>query len=531
MKKSILIIILLTTRLLSHAQGGIWTWVKGDSIPGGAHLDTIGVIDTASYPYGVYQAAQWTDLNGNFWIFGTGGNELWKYDPVANIWTWVNGALNSTTGVYGTKGIPGPNNLPGERTYGSSAWTDQRGRLWLNSGVGYDHLGVWGFLDDLWMYDIPTNQWTWMAGSDTANPVPHYGTKGVAAADNTQGGRSECNTAWVKSDGTFWTFGGQYGNIQNAGNDMWMYDLNTNMWTWMSGDSALSSSSVIIDTVHFGTRNIEAASNAPAGQFSYTHWQDADDNFYIFSGWATWGVFFNDVWKYNTSNNRWTWIGGDSIPNSRALYSSTCTPGSGIGPGTRAENRTAQSSGCSDIFWTFGGFFDFASQIYNDLWNFNIQTNQWTWISGDSTINSMGNYGIKGLPSLSNLPSARYGCCMWADHAGILWVWGGMDRNSHQLNDMWKFVPDTSCIHPSLFSPPISVHVSDTSLCSGQAASLTATANISGGSYSWSPTGDTTQSISVNPLNSTTYAVTYSKACGTASDSAIVTVNPLPAVT
>jgi gliding motility-associated-like protein len=56
------------------------------------------------------------------------------------------------------------------------------------------------------------------------------------------------------------------------------------------------------------------------------------------------------------------------------------------------------------------------------------------------------------------------------------------------------------------------VTVSDTSVCQGQAATLTATPSASGGTYSWSPGGAGTQSITASPATSSQYTVTYSLA-------------------
>ena len=78
---------------------------------------------------------------------------------------------------------------------------------------------------------------------------------------------------------------------------------------------------------------------------------------------------------------------------------------------------------------------------------------------------------------------------------------------------------------------PPAVSVNDTSVCYGKPATLTATPAQSGGTFSWSPGGATTQSISVSPLSSTTYTVIYALGnCGNGSDSGTVTVSPQPTV-
>ena len=64
----------------------------------------------------------------------------------------------------------------------------------------------------------------------------------------------------------------------------------------------------------------------------------------------------------------------------------------------------------------------------------------------------------------------------------------------------------------------------DVSICNGESTILTA----SGGSnYVWS-TGETSQSITVNPQSTTTYSVTVSEGSVSDTDSVTVTVNPIP---
>jgi gliding motility-associated-like protein len=72
------------------------------------------------------------------------------------------------------------------------------------------------------------------------------------------------------------------------------------------------------------------------------------------------------------------------------------------------------------------------------------------------------------------------------------------------------------------------VSVDDTTICSGQPATLTATPSSGGGTYLWTPGGAMTQSITVSPASTTSYIVQYtSGTCGSASDTAIVTIlNP-----
>src|SRR6478672_9462336 len=122
MKKPILIILQCLSLFFCSAQSGQWIWMKGDSTPDPvAHYGTSGVEDPLNNPPGVYEGINWTDNQGNFWLFGginftllSYNSALWKFKPSTNNWTWVSGSSSlNQLGVYGTQGIPDPSNIPG----------------------------------------------------------------------------------------------------------------------------------------------------------------------------------------------------------------------------------------------------------------------------------------------------------------------------------------------------------------------------------------------------------------------------------
>ncbi len=55
-------------------------------------------------------------------------------------------------------------NIPGGR-HEAVGWADANGNLWLFGGEGEDSVGTAnGILNDLWVYNIASNQWTYVMG-------------------------------------------------------------------------------------------------------------------------------------------------------------------------------------------------------------------------------------------------------------------------------------------------------------------------------------------------------------------------------
>jgi len=162
-----------------NASAGEWTWMGGSNT-GSFHPGAYGTLGTptpTNTPGQRDEATRWTDSHGNLWLFGGEGldsvgksgllNDLWKFDPAANMWTWMGGTdvfPNATScpncggvGVYGTLGSASPGNLPGARL-GAVGWTDNSGNLWIFGGIGFATSGPQGYLNDLWKFDIVSNE-------------------------------------------------------------------------------------------------------------------------------------------------------------------------------------------------------------------------------------------------------------------------------------------------------------------------------------------------------------------------------------
>ncbi|MEO5569734.1 MAG: kelch repeat-containing protein [Bacteroidia bacterium] len=418
----------------AFSQPGEWVWIHGDSITEQPAVYGVqGVANPANHPPSLYEPCEWTDLNGNFWLFGGINNsgvhgDLWKYNPITNQWIWVkgNGTVNDP-GSYGTIGVASQSNRPPARAEGVVTWVDAVGNLWLFGGI------VIYQKNDLWKYDISTNQWTWIKGPNTSSDPGLYGTKGVPNIANNPCARWKTGAGWTDNAGDFWLFGGA--TISSVLNDLWRYHIATNEWTWMKGDSTTGAAGV------YGTLGVENPANTPSARTANAHWKDPSGNLWLFGGANVSGAY-NDMWRYNTATNMWAWIGGDIAGNIIGISGTKCDLDSANIPRGRYDDKTAWTDQQGN-FWLFGGF-GYGGTRTNDLWKYCYTSNIWIWQSGDSTLNPPGSWGTQGISNPANMPPGRGGAVGWTDHNGHLYVFGGWGVPGN-YDDIWKYTMDSTC--------------------------------------------------------------------------------------
>jgi N-acetylneuraminic acid mutarotase len=354
----------------------------------------------------------------------------------AQVWTWMSGT--STVGAvnaYGTQGSASSANTPGAR-YGSYSWYDGSGNIWIFGGEGVLASGT-GRLNDLWKYNISSNQWTWMKGSAGAQTAGIYGVQGTAAASVTPGSRSY-GLSWTDNSGNLWLFGGEgldgLGTVGNL-NDLWKYSPTTNEWTWMSGSSAVNQAGL------YGLLGTASATNCPGSRRLLDGWKDSSGNLWLFGGYG-YDVFgslapLNDIWKYTVSSNQWTWMSGSSVVNAGAVYGIKGTATALNQPGARYGHTSWTDN--SGNFWMFAGYGQDATNTgyLSDVWKFSPSTNYWTFMGGDNYVNAPFANTTRGIPSATNSPGARHYSCNWTDASGNAYILGG--HNGGDLSDLWKY--------------------------------------------------------------------------------------------
>ena len=369
-----------------------WTWISGDNTPGSSGVyGAINVAAASNKPGAREAAVSWIDDAGNGWLFGGQGlastgygylNDLWKYDPTSNVWTWIKGenTVNSV-GSFGVQNVASNTNTPSARQ-ASFSWKDLSGNLWLFGGQGYDALGRGVYLNDLWKFNVTTKQWTWAKGDNTVASASHVGVAGVygtfrtPSSANKPGSRSE-GASWVDASGYLWLFGGGAvtSSPTSAGivNDLWRFNTTTSEWTWMSGSATPDA------LANYGSVGVAAASNVPGARLRVSSCLDNSGSLLLFGG-----------------------AGYTSATNIRG---NLC-----------------------------------------DLWKYDVSTNLWTWIRGTNTVESPNIYGTQGVADINNRPGARSGALFFTDRRGYLWLFGGGTSGNQvspgyptdRKNDLWN---------------------------------------------------------------------------------------------
>jgi hypothetical protein len=387
---------------------------------------------------------------------------------------------------------PGDLGTPGGRDF-AATWTDKSGRKWLFGGLGWPYpspLGKqnFGFLNDLWVFDDSIPGWAPanlpIYTNSTSTPfVYEVRTDSLQEEDFIQSvpPGSLPSARWGASSwtdaatGDLYMFGGQQSDTGLL-NDIWkctpppfgVYALPLGYSTTVDNLGAGTSScpwAFVSGSAAENTKGVYAnPGRSPGGRWAAATATDLAGNVFIFGGQGldsagTIGLL-NDLWEY--TGGQWTWIGpaASNSANQNGVYPAAVGSGSGTtAPGGRQHAVLWVDS--SHNIWLFGGFgLDSigtgtggpppAGAILNDLWEYNVATQQWIWVSGSNLANQTGVYGSQATSNLStgaatNIPGSRWGAAGWVDSNNNLWFFGGWGYGTTTtdptgfLDDTWEY--------------------------------------------------------------------------------------------
>ncbi|MBW8049650.1 MAG: T9SS type B sorting domain-containing protein [Cytophagales bacterium] len=355
-----------------------------------------------------------------------------------------------------------------------------------------------------------------MSGYSIVDQPGVYGIQGVPSPANKPGARMVF-AHWKDLSGNFWLFGGggydEFGAIGGL-NDLWKYDLTSNVWTWINGNNFVSGSGI------YGAKCVASVSNIPrVRNETRACWTDACGNFWLFGGFRFVGINYNDLWHYNHLTNEWLWVSGDSIYNQPGVYGTQGASSPSNKPGARSGTVSWMDN--SGNLWLFGGYG--SPNFYNDLWKYVPDPNcagasplvaaaspDTSICLGDSVqLNASGGINYNWNPSTGLSDSTVSNPLASPDTTTTYFVTVSTDICSAM-----------DSITINVYSDPIISISGDTGICEGDNTTLTASG---GTAYLWN-TGDTTASITVNPTDTTNYKVTVFNGSCFATDSIMVAV-------
>lgn len=328
-------------------QSKMWTWKQGPRFgdPETSSYGTKGIAHPDNLPPARTAASSWVDNSGNLWMFGGSNNrslfmnDMWKYDPSTNQWTWMNGTsvAGFDDGGKGTVGVPDPLSFP-PAVISTATTSDPAGNFWMVGGYRQVIFreDVYFTTREVWKFDPVSALWTYYSTRDDFYDAiftqPNFGTKGVSSPDNLPPTRAAA-ALWADSTGHLYWYGGYEYYFTGTGsddiafnsaprNDVWQYDTLTRVWTWIAGSSERAV------PARYGTKGMTDPLNTPGART--TSGLLADNGEFLLYGGN--GIhedgegWFSDLWSFNPANNEWTWIGGSDQLDQPAQYGTKGVP-------------------------------------------------------------------------------------------------------------------------------------------------------------------------------------------------------------
>jgi hypothetical protein len=438
-----------------------WKCIQQNGID--VNFGTKGVFNSSNTPGKRSQSITFVDNQGNLYLLG-GNNlgysqpaapltDLWKFDITLQQWAWIGGNNNSNgnEGNYGPIGVESNLFSPSSRRFVNPVLSPD-GMIYIYGGEYHNSNRY-----DLWKYNPNNNSWTLLY--KPSNNTQNIGTVGVEDINNKPGVLIGY-TSWY-NDNSLYFFGGSSTTstcTECVQKKIWKFNLLTNLWSCIKNPNT-------IDAI-YGIQNSSNIDNTPPSLIYMSNAIVLNQEAYFFGGDELGGNtttelnrgHHNSLWKYNLQTNQWTWLKGKQLTKHPGFYGKK-----GV---ERSENLP--SSRLNSFLWIEGNNIKMlGGSVYNtksysqEFWNFNISTNNFTWIDGITSMyqhnNQNSQYYFENLntPSVYNLvgPSKL----KWGEKGEKLWFFSTLNNqpflgNSY-LGGMFEYdIATSNCYKIKEFS-------------------------------------------------------------------------------
>jgi len=228
-------------------------------------------------------------------------------------------------------------------------------------------------------------------------------------------------------------------------------------WTWVFGDR---NDTTPLNILVPGTWPL-----TPSGRWNPTMVSDEQGNSYFFGGHGLnletmTEDYKSDLWKVSPGGV-WTFLSGPNTTSDYGVFGTKGVANAKNIPGARYGGALFIDSQAQNLY-LFGGYCADSTgseDSCNDVWQFNLVTKLWTWLSGASTFavgkDIYGVYGPKGVASTNYHSGGRAEFAYFIHPTTkIVYLFGGYgyaaDKNTTNygdayvdFDDLWSFNPVT----------------------------------------------------------------------------------------
>ncbi|KAI3659304.1 hypothetical protein MP638_003520 [Amoeboaphelidium occidentale] len=438
---------LLASSVFTQSIPYNWTWWGGETYRTGAVYPPSRGVYLASNKVGSrhYSGMFVDDLKNAAYVFGgytysdyelgyDRTNDLWKCDfsrDASSAWTWIHGSNQvEAVGVYTSIGDTNSSIYPGSRGEFIYFYDSDLRKFFIIGGIGKTIYPYFGYLNDLWSYDVDTNMFTWIGGTTELDEMPVFVP--MEESDTTNiGGLQVAAFAYSHNDKLLYIFGGDGSGYTS--NTLWRYRVSNNRFTalWSSSTNEFS----IIES--YGALS---SGNKPGLRRTASMIVTHDNLLFVTGGCGplpirgsmdtTWACT-SETWMYNITAGMWAFVGGSPYaydPGNYTVDSRYAYPAAKISP------NWLYDAGRNQILLQGGDYTDANIDFYecSDEWLFDVQTFTWDLVINDTCSKIAPKYGTYRVQSSQNRPGWRGGSAFFSS-MNASYIFGGQDNG-----DLWK---------------------------------------------------------------------------------------------